>query len=314
MKRSFIILIMCLFFSTSNLFAHVRLSAPVDGSTMIIGGTVTIAWQLVQDHGDCNWDLYFSSDGGSNWSEIQVNIDKTQLLLTWTVPNIETTTARIKIVQDNVSDMNYEDICEVFTIASGSYDYAKMLSPIAGIELTPTEITNISWERFQTTGLNNWDLYLSTDDGSTWSEIQLDIDPNTMYFTWTIPNVSTTTAKIKVVYDNSGTTQEAISEAFSILGTTSSAEIEADHSLTFSNYPNPFNRKTNFLVKLENKENVVLELYSVNGMKLETILNREMPPGEHEIPWQAINYSKGIYFCKMKIGKNVRTNKLMVLN
>ncbi len=146
------------------------------------------------------------------------------------------------------------------------------------------------------------------------SEIQLGIDLNTMYFTWTIPNVSTTTAKIKIVYDYSGTTQEAISDAFTISGTTYAIDVETTPGLSFNNYPIPFNQKTNFLVNLENKENVLLELYSVNGMKLETILNREMLPGEHKIPWQAINYSNGIYFCKMKVGKNITTNKLMVLD
>ncbi len=51
--------------------------------------------------------------------------------------------------------MNYEDICKAFAITTDSYDYVKMLSPIAGIGLAPTEITNISWEQFQTTGLDN---------------------------------------------------------------------------------------------------------------------------------------------------------------
>ena len=313
MKRLFFLIILILTFSISALFAHVRLNAPVDGSTMIIGGTISISWQQVQDHGESNWDLYFSSDGGSTWNEIQLNIDKSQLILNWTVPNIETTNAKIKIIQDNTSDMNYEDISEAFSITTGSVEYVKILSPIAGIQFTPSEITNISWEMFQTTGLVNWDLYLSTDDGSTWSELQMNIDANILYYKWTIPDVASTTAKIKVVYDNSGTTEEAISEAFTISGTTSDFQVVENSSQLFSNYPNPFSGQTKFVLNLENKTNVLLELYSLNGLKLETILNKEMVPGEHKISWTSTKYSKGLYFCRMKAGENAVTNKLMVL-
>ncbi len=316
MKHFFTLITALFLFSSTNLFAHVRLLAPVDGVTSIIGGTVTISWQIVQDHGDCTWDLYFSSDGGSTWNEVQVDMEKSQLSLNWTVPDIATTNAKIKIIQDNATGTDYEDVCEAFSITTGNYDHVKMLSPISGIVLTPTEVTNISWESFQDVGLDNWDLYLSTDDGATWSELQMNIEAGTMYYKWTIPDVATTTAKIKVVYDNSGTVPEAISEAFTIngSGTTSIGDLTGEQKRAFSNYPNPFSQQTNFSITIKQAENVLLELYSVNGLKLETILDKKMAAGEHTITWNAANYSKGLYFCKMKFGESTITNKLMIVD
>lgn len=70
---------------------------------------VQIQWQLAQYHGPANWDLYFSSNGGLTWETIALNLPETQLTYDWTVPNIETNSGRIKVIQDNNVGTDYED-------------------------------------------------------------------------------------------------------------------------------------------------------------------------------------------------------------
>lgn len=101
----------------STASAHVTLVYPTGGETFAPGTEVEIAWHLDISHGDQDWDLYFSSDGGVTWEAIQLNIPVAILSYQWTVPDIETSQGKIKVVQDNAG-LDYEDRCGSFSIQS----------------------------------------------------------------------------------------------------------------------------------------------------------------------------------------------------
>jgi len=96
--------------------AHVGLDFPVGGETFEAGAVITIRWHILIDHGPCNWDLYFSSDGGINYQAIAIDLPKTQLTFEWTVPQIATQQGVIRVVQDNQNGTPYDDYSGVFTI------------------------------------------------------------------------------------------------------------------------------------------------------------------------------------------------------
>jgi Secretion system C-terminal sorting domain len=107
-----------LFFLTGNSLAHVGLDYPNGGETFEISSTVSIEWHIEIDHGNCNWDLYFSSNGGVNWESIATDLPKTQLTYDWTVPNSTTSSGEIKVVQDNQNGIDYDATSGNFTISS----------------------------------------------------------------------------------------------------------------------------------------------------------------------------------------------------
>jgi len=111
----FFLFLFCLI-SVDSVSAHVVLEYPVGGETFAAGDHIQIQWMIEIDHGPNNWDLYFSNDGGANWDEIQLDMEKTQLDYLWTVPDVVTENARIKIIQDNDSYINLEDESGNFTI------------------------------------------------------------------------------------------------------------------------------------------------------------------------------------------------------
>jgi hypothetical protein len=120
MKKISLLLFLFLFYLTGVAYvsAHVGLDYPLGGETFSAGDTITIKWHIEIDHGPNNWDLYFSSDGGANWEDLQLNIEKSQLDYLWTVPQILTENARIKVVQDNDNYQNLEDANGDFTITN----------------------------------------------------------------------------------------------------------------------------------------------------------------------------------------------------
>lgn len=97
--------------------AHVTLLYPAGGESFEPGAHIQISWRIDVPHNQENWDLYFSSDGGATWEAIALDLSVDQLTYDWVVPGIETTEARIRIVQDNAA-VDYEDSCSDFAIGS----------------------------------------------------------------------------------------------------------------------------------------------------------------------------------------------------
>ncbi|MFC1887204.1 T9SS type A sorting domain-containing protein [Candidatus Cloacimonadota bacterium] len=113
--KSFIF-IACFVIFTGNAFAHVALDYPAGGEIFQGNEVAEIQWHVVVPHGPANWDLFYSWDGGGNWEEIALDLPVTQLSYEWTIPNIDTETGRIRVVQDNESGLDYSDDSADFTI------------------------------------------------------------------------------------------------------------------------------------------------------------------------------------------------------
>lgn len=101
---------------SASAFAHVTLLYPVGGETFQAGQTVMIQWHIAIYHGPCNWDLQFSSDGGGSWQSIATDLPESALSYNWTVPNIQTGSAQVRVTQDNNTGMDYSDASNNFTI------------------------------------------------------------------------------------------------------------------------------------------------------------------------------------------------------
>ena len=113
-----ITLILISFLCWGQVCAHVQLNNPKAGDVYAPGENIIIQWAESVDHGDSDWDLYFSSDGGYNWTTIQKDIAKSVMQYSWYLPNDETNTAMIKVVQDNKDYDIFEGLSGNFRITS----------------------------------------------------------------------------------------------------------------------------------------------------------------------------------------------------
>ena len=83
---------------------------------------------------------------------------------------------------------------------------------------------------------------------------------------------------------------------------------------TLSNaYPNPFNPTTNIRFSIPNDAKVLLEVYDLNGRKINTLIDSYIKTGYHSVTWNATNHSSGIYFVKMMSGEYINTQKIMLV-
>lgn len=78
------------------------------------------------------------------------------------------------------------------------------------------------------------------------------------------------------------------------------------------NYPNPFNPSTTIGFEIPSNQFVTLKIYDVLGAKVATLIDEEMSAGQHEVTFDAADFSAGIYFYELRAG-DFEAMKSMVL-
>jgi hypothetical protein len=99
----------------------------------------------------------------------------------------------------------------------------------------------------------------------------------------------------------------------------SKVEATPDKYELFGSYPNPFNPVTTIKYALPQNSQVVLEVYSILGEKITTLVNRIEIPGNHEAVFDGSNLASGIYIYRitatsLETGEQfVKSAKMMML-
>ncbi len=114
-------------------------------------------------------------------------------------------------------------------------------------------------------------------------------------------------------------TSEAGTDTVYLSGRGISVGIEDDPNtlpkdiILFQNYPNPFNPSTKIKFEVSEFNNVKLSIYAISGRLIQTLLNKEIPAGKHEIEWNAGNIASGVYIYTLETGNTTLTKKLLLL-
>ncbi|MBD3170719.1 MAG: T9SS type A sorting domain-containing protein [candidate division Zixibacteria bacterium] len=79
------------------------------------------------------------------------------------------------------------------------------------------------------------------------------------------------------------------------------------------NYPNPFNASTTISFDLTVGSDVKLEVYNIKGQKVAELVDDFMPSGNHQLLWNAEDNSSGVYFYKLKAGRQSVTKSMTLM-
>jgi Secretion system C-terminal sorting domain len=79
------------------------------------------------------------------------------------------------------------------------------------------------------------------------------------------------------------------------------------------NYPNPFNPETiiNYELRIMNK--VKLIVYDVLGREVKILVDKTQPAGKYKVVFNAANFASGVYYYKLKAGKDFEKTRKMLL-
>ncbi|MCB9475180.1 MAG: T9SS type A sorting domain-containing protein [Candidatus Delongbacteria bacterium] len=78
-------------------------------------------------------------------------------------------------------------------------------------------------------------------------------------------------------------------------------------------YPNPFNPMTRIPFTLDRPLRVTISVYNLRGQRIQTLLDESRGRGEHEIVFQAIGLSSGVYLIELTAGGKRQTRKVLLL-
>ncbi|MCY7363491.1 MAG: T9SS type A sorting domain-containing protein, partial [Ignavibacteria bacterium] len=81
----------------------------------------------------------------------------------------------------------------------------------------------------------------------------------------------------------------------------------------YQNFPNPFNPTTSIKYEMPLSAYVLIEIYNVSGVKIQTLVNENQVSGTYEVKFDGSNLSSGVYFYSLLVNENVLDTKRMVL-
>ena len=149
-----------------------------------------------------------------------------------------------------------------------------------------------------------WKLFFSEDSGKSWIEYPFEGD----FWSYDIEFVDDRhgwiLAEDMVYYTKTG-------DRF-VTGLRSRPNTSLDFRLG-QNYPNPYNMNTKIKFSLLKPENVIIEVYNIVGQKVETLFNKPMKAGYHEVEFNAQNLSSGIYFYRIEAGEFQDVKKMILI-
>ncbi|MFA4837940.1 MAG: T9SS type A sorting domain-containing protein [Candidatus Neomarinimicrobiota bacterium] len=78
-------------------------------------------------------------------------------------------------------------------------------------------------------------------------------------------------------------------------------------------YPNPFNPVAHIEFDLPAVADVKISILNLQGRVVEQIVNQRFRSGKHIVPWNAVNFSSGIYFARLEVNGNISIRKMSLI-
>ncbi|MFH2029012.1 MAG: hypothetical protein ABIJ40_00115, partial [Bacteroidota bacterium] len=193
----------------SNLFtiAKLTLTTPNGGELWESGTSQNIQWSASASL--TNIRIQYSTNAGGSWSNIASNVPAVNNSYAWNIPtDIGSASMRVKLFAENDSTF--------YTTSGFNFKVAKvnLISPNGGERLFANSPHVVSWTA--TSGIDFVTLQYSTNGGVSFINIANRINASQGSYSWTVPDISSSTGKVRI-YDSFGSSISDVSETdFSI--------------------------------------------------------------------------------------------------
>ncbi|MDA0195736.1 MAG: T9SS type A sorting domain-containing protein [Bacteroidetes bacterium] len=199
-----------------------------------------------------------------------------------------------------------------------SNGHVKLTSVLDGKFFRPGYLVTITWEIEQNHEQLGWDLNFSSNKGVSYNKIA-SLELGVLEYEWLVPDMETDGAVIQIVQDNVEQDYSDFSGYFSITrtGVVTAIGDASDFSTAvhlISSYPNPIQSLTTTKFSLSQNNFVSIDIYTLQGSKVTTLINERLSAGEHSAIWETAGTKPGLYILKFQVGPFVETRKLIKAN
>jgi len=94
--------------------------------------------------------------------------------------------------------------------------------------------------------------------------------------------------------------------------TTSAQKLSENEDFHFECFPNPASTSVNIRFQLQEEENISLDLFSLTGEKVTTLINGNLDEGLHQLEINVRDLAKGIYLLNFKSASGFQIQKLVI--
>jgi photosystem II stability/assembly factor-like uncharacterized protein len=330
--------------STSSL----ALTSPNGGENWSAVTKQDIIWNTIGSIS--NVKIEYSTDSGINWINIITNLQNSGKY-SWTIPNNQTTSAKIKI--SNASNSAIYDISDSdftisqpvinittndTTVASGTKDFKV---PIVVNDLTEKNVLSFAFAlTFDTSVVKAKGVANTGSIASSWDTPRVTISSdgkiivsangttplsgggNLIYVQFDIVGKSGSSTKLNfsIFKFNDGTNvianyvnPLATINVSGTVGISTKQNIIPKEFTLNQNYPNPFNPVTKIEYGIPEKGFVKLIIYDILGREIKVLVNEVQQAGIYNIDFNASEHSNGIYIYKLIVNNSTKSTKKMVL-
>jgi len=188
----------------------ITIIVPNGGESWSVNSAHAITWTSTGSVGDVK--IEYSTDNGNRWSTIAASTKNTGSY-NWTVPNSPSTRCIVR-VKEAVAGKPLDNSNETFSIGPVTTPTITVTSPNGGEKWEEGSIHNITWT---TTGsVGNVKIEYSSNNGGSWTSV-IGSTANDGSYSWTVPNITSTSCRVRIGEASDGSPTDASNAVFSII-------------------------------------------------------------------------------------------------
>ncbi|MFC1693428.1 right-handed parallel beta-helix repeat-containing protein, partial [Candidatus Latescibacterota bacterium] len=188
------------------------LTSPNGGENWTANTTQNITWT---SSNVTDVMIQYSTDNGTNWTDIIASTPASTGSYSWTVPNNPSTNYLIEI-GDTSNSAVFDHNDTVFTVSEPTKTLT-LISPNGGENWTTGTSQNITWT---STNVTNVKIEYSTNSGSSWNTIVASTAASIGSYSWTVPNEPSTNCLVKISDASNAAVVDQSNAVFTISSTT----------------------------------------------------------------------------------------------
>ncbi|RYY44781.1 MAG: hypothetical protein EOO06_17545 [Chitinophagaceae bacterium] len=201
----------CIALLTSHIVIaqSITITQPNGGEVLYPCQSYTIKWNQTGTPSNY-WNIDYSIDGGTIWASVATNFLSSNGQFSWTVPNVTTTTALVR-VYDAQNSATADQSNNVFSILKA----VTLTAPNGGEVFVGNTLQNITWDAI--TGTSGFNVEYSINNGSSWNSIAFNLPAESRSYAWTVPVISgSTTCLVRIGYLSESCTRDQSDAVFTI--------------------------------------------------------------------------------------------------
>jgi hypothetical protein len=254
----------------------------------------------------------YSTDKGSTWKPVGT-ADAAAGTLSWLIPDEGTAQGLVRVASLDVGVSDTSNA--IFSIEEKVIDPIVVVSPNGGENWVEDQVHPIRWTA--PAEVSQVELHYSTDGGQSWNLIAGSASTaGTNSYTWTIPQVSTTQALVRVRSTADNTQQDVSDALFTIRFSTSSVPVGAVAGRgalsILGTFPNPFASATELRWRQGMTGEATLRIFDNSGQVIGMYDAGRLEAGEHRLTVTAGELPSGTYHYELRVGNATAHGVMMV--